>query len=112
MDNMKAMGLRAGTLLNGMQNDNKLKSIESKFDQGNKDKSVEERQKAAADFEALLVGQMFKEMWKNTEGAQEGNMFTSEQESIYRDMLNEELAKEIAEKQSIGIKDIILKNFK
>ncbi|RMG42968.1 MAG: hypothetical protein D6719_04880 [Candidatus Dadabacteria bacterium] len=67
-------------------------------------------EKAAADFEALLLQQMFKAMWSTV--PKDGMLSGSSEEAIYRDMLNEALAKDIAEGQSIGIKDIILKEFK
>jgi Rod binding domain-containing protein len=60
---------------------------------------------AAKDFEALLVGEMLKSMWANV--GSEGLLSGGREEEIYREMLNEALAKSMAESQSIGIADII-----
>jgi Rod binding domain-containing protein len=66
--------------------------------------------KAATDFEALLLQQMLDAMWKNVPS--EGVISGSHDEQTYRQMYNEALAKDIAEHQSIGVKDAILKDFK
>lgn len=64
--------------------------------------------KAAQDFEALLLQQMFKSMW-NTIPASE-SMLGSREEEYYRDFLNEELAREVSSGQGIGIKAVIKKD--
>lgn len=70
--------------------------------------SAEDVYKAATDFEALLLQQMFKTMW---ETVPKGGLITgSREEELYRDMLNEQLAKDIAEKQSIGVRDVIARD--
>lgn len=61
---------------------------------------------AAKDFEAMLLQQMFKSMWHTV--PKSDLLSGSKEEEIYRDMLNEALAKDVAEKQSIGIKDVII----
>ncbi len=63
-------------------------------------------EKAAAQFEALLLQQMMKEMWKSVPSA--GLISGSREEELYRDMLNEQIAKQISETQPLGIKDLIL----
>ena len=66
--------------------------------------------KAATDFEALLLQQMLDAMWKNVPN--DGLVSGSHDEQTYRQMYNDALAKDIAEHQSIGVKDAILKDFK
>lgn len=63
--------------------------------------------KAATDFEALLLHQMMNSMWstvpKDTLFGQ-GN-----EDEIYRDMYTDAVTKDIAEKQGLGIKEVIIK---
>jgi len=66
--------------------------------------------KAATEFEALLLQEMLKSMWKNVPS--EGLISGSREEELYRDMLNEAMAKNISENQSIGIKEVILREMK
>lgn len=62
----------------------------------------EQIDKAAEDFEALLLQQMFTSMWSSVP---EGGLLGGGNEAeFYRDMLNQELAKEVAHSQSIGLK--------
>ncbi|MCB0331943.1 MAG: rod-binding protein [Bdellovibrionales bacterium] len=64
-------------------------------------------EKAAEQFEALLLQEMMKEMWKTVPSA--GLISGSREEELYRDMLNEQIAKQISESQPLGIKDLILR---
>lgn len=61
-----------------------------------------EAEKASEDFEALLLQQMFASMWKTTGifGEKAGR-----EEELFRDMLNEAVAKDVSKSKSIGIKD-------
>ena len=53
------------------------------------------------DFEAIFIQSLFKEMRKTVP---EGGLFTrSTATEMYRDMLDQEVAKEVAERQSIGL---------
>lgn len=62
----------------------------------------EQIDKAAEDFEALLLQQMFTAMWSSVP---ESEMLGGGNEAgFYRDMLNQELSKEVAHSQSIGLK--------
>jgi Rod binding domain-containing protein len=63
---------------------------------------------AAQQFEALLVQQMLQSMWSTV--PKHGLLSGSNEESMYRDMLNEALANSIAEGKGLGIKDVILKD--
>lgn len=58
--------------------------------------------KAAEDFEALLLQQMFKSMWSGTEE-------TSNEESLYRDMLNQAIAADMAKGKGLGLKEMVVK---
>ncbi len=66
---------------------------------------------AARDFEALLVKEMLESMWA-TVPSQGGILGGSKEEEYYRDMLNQGLAKNIADGAGIGIKDVIYKDIK
>ena len=60
---------------------------------------------AATQFEAMLVQQMMNSMW---ETVPDGGMFGGSQEAgIYRDMLTQAFAEQIANGQGIGIKQVI-----
>lgn len=62
-------------------------------------------QKAAEDFEALMLKQMMNAMWSTV--PQGGMLSGSREEEMYRDMLNESVAAEVAKGQGIGIKQVI-----
>ncbi len=65
--------------------------------------------KAATQFEALLLHQMLNEMWKSVP---KDSLFDDggHEQEMYRDMLNEGIANDIAEKQSIGIRDAVIRD--
>ena len=63
---------------------------------------------AAQQFEALLVKQMIDSMWSTV--PKKGLLSGTNEESMYRDMLNEALANSISEGRGIGVKDVILKD--
>ncbi len=65
-----------------------------------------EREKAATDFEALLLQQMVQSMWKAVPS--EGLLSGSNEESMYRDMLSEQFSHELAKSQSLGLKEAVL----
>jgi flagellar protein FlgJ len=67
-------------------------------------------QEAAKQFEALLVKEMLESMWSTVPKG--GMLSGSNEESLYRDMFNEALANSISEGKGIGVKDVILKDFK
>lgn len=64
--------------------------------------------KAATDFEALLLQQMFASMWKSSSitGEEPGR-----EEATFRDMLNEGLASQVAKTKGIGVAQILKKAF-
>jgi Rod binding domain-containing protein len=63
-------------------------------------------EKAAKDFESMLLKQMIGSMQQTV--SKEG-LLKSKDEETYQDMLNEALSDSIASGQGIGIKDIIMK---
>ena len=65
-------------------------------------------EKAAEQFEGLLLKEMFKSMWQNVPST--GMLSGSSEEQMYRDMLNEAVANSVSEGRGIGIKDVILKD--
>lgn len=69
----------------------------------------ERTEKAATDFEALLLKQMFDEMWKTV--PQGSLLGASSEEKQFRDMYTDALAQDIAQKQSIGVKQVLLRDF-
>lgn len=73
------------------------------------DPKAAKMEKAAQDFEALLLQEMLKSMWTATP---HDDVLASNDEETYRDMFHQALAQNIAEHQSIGIKDVILKDLK
>ena len=68
-----------------------------------------EQTKAAEQFEALLLQEMFKSMWATVPKGQ--LLSGSQEEGFYRDMLNEALAESVSRGQGLGIKDVITKEF-
>ena len=75
-----------------------------------KPRDLAEAEKAAKDFEALLVSQMMKSMWSTTPA--DKTLFGSKEEEHYRDMLTQELSKQIANGPGLGIAPIILEELK
>ncbi|MCC6221196.1 MAG: rod-binding protein [Deltaproteobacteria bacterium] len=67
-----------------------------------------EVEKAASDFEALLLHQMFKVMWETVETT---GLFgeNSNEGQIYRDMLNQAIAESASQGKGIGVKDMLRK---
>lgn len=69
-----------------------------------------EVEKAATQFEALLVQEMIKEMWATVPKG--GLLGDSSEENTYQDMYQQALSQSIAENQSIGVKDVIIRDIK
>jgi Rod binding domain-containing protein len=70
---------------------------------GNVD-TPEKIEKAAEDFEGLLLQQMFDAMWSSVPSG--GLLAGGNEGEYYRDLLTQELSKEIAHSQSLGLKKI------
>lgn len=73
-------------------------------------RSEAEIDKAATDFEALLLNTMLQSMWNTV--PQSGMLSGTREESLYRDMLNEQLAESMATHQSLGIKEMIARDMR
>lgn len=71
--------------------------------------ALKQKQQAATDFEAMLLQDMLKSMWQTVPS--EGMLTGSREEQTYRDMLNQALSKNIAEHKSLGIREVIMKEF-
>lgn len=67
-------------------------------------------EEAATQFEAVLVQQMMKSMWQSV--PKSGLLSGSSEEELYQDMLQQEVAQHISKYQSLGIKDMVLKELK
>lgn len=72
--------------------------------------SEAEIEKSAKEFEALLLQQMLKGMWNSV--PQGGLLSGSREEELYRDMLNEQIAKDMASKQGLGIAKVVAREMK
>ena len=71
------------------------------------DKEIEA---AATQFEGMLVQQMLKEMWATV--PKSGLLSGSHEEEVYQEMFQESLSEHISKKQSIGVKDVIIRDIK
>jgi flagellar protein FlgJ len=71
--------------------------------------SPKEIEKAARDFEGMLLKQMLDSMWQSVpkNGFFRGKGGSDNTEQIFHDMLNEAIAKSLSEGQGIGIRDIV-----
>lgn len=89
-----------------------LKPMDTSFLSGTKTlsakKSLNDPAEAATQFEALMLHEMMKSMWKTV--PKEGLLSGSQEEETYRDMLNEAVAQSIASGKGVGIKDVIAKD--
>lgn len=64
--------------------------------------------KASEQFEGMLVKQLLDSMWQTVP---QGQLLSgSNEEGLYRDMLNDAVATSISEGRGIGIKDVILRD--
>lgn len=70
--------------------------------------SLNDPAQAAVQFEALILQEMMKSMWKTVPDG--GVLSGSREEETYRDMLNEAVAQSIASGKGVGIKDVIAKD--
>jgi Rod binding domain-containing protein len=86
---------------------NSLKAKTATFEAAAAD-TPEAIEKAATQFEALLLQQMFNSMWSTVP---KNSLFGgSKEEEYYRDMFNEALAQSVAEGEGIGVKSVIAKD--
>lgn len=107
--NLPAQAERLGTLRRFNPTTDPEKNINNRStlsDATSPEKVRAQREKAATDFEALLLQQMVQSMWKTV--PTEGMLSGSNEEGMYRDMLSEQFAQELAQGQSLGLKDAVL----
>lgn len=104
MDKIRSVDAQAATDIS--QFDRGVKRAESIAKSANMDEKAVT--KAAGGFEALMLHEMLKEMWAtvNTTGLLGED---SNQAGIYRDMLNQAIADNIAEGRGIGVKSFLKK---
>jgi flagellar protein FlgJ len=69
---------------------------------------TQQPEEVARQFEGLLLKQMIDSMWRTV--PKEGLLSGSQEEDMYRDMLNEALAESISQGKGIGVKDVIFKD--
>lgn len=69
---------------------------------------TQQPEEVAKQFEGLLLKQMIDSMWSTV--PKKGVLSGSNEEEMYRDMLNEALATSISEGKGIGVKDVIMKD--
>ncbi len=80
-------------------------------DDNKKDVKVDKKvQKASEDFEALLVSQMINSMWQTV--PKDNLLGGGQEEDYYREMLTDEISKEISKTGQFGIKDIVMEELK
>lgn len=103
--------LLAGLTARSNANAQKLETAKTQLGSATKESADDPKtKKAAKDFEALLLHQMLNSMWSMVPKG--GMLSGSNEEEMYHDMLNEGIANDIAEKQSIGIQDVILRELR
>lgn len=107
MDEIKAGNfelLRAGVLTpSNVTNEKRVPNV-------NGVKDLSKIEDAARQFEGLLVQEMMKTMWQSVP---KGELLSgSSEEGMYRDMLNEAVAKEVSEGQGIGVREILVRDMK
>ncbi|MCB0319224.1 MAG: rod-binding protein [Bdellovibrionales bacterium] len=99
------------TLAQSRKAEQQLSSLKRLTDSTKDTSKVDRRQKienAAEDFEALMLNEMLKSMWKTI--PQDGMFSGGNEEAYYRDMLNQALAESISKQNSIGIKEVIVED--
>lgn len=84
----------------------RAEQLASSVNQPRKDRPQDIEQ-AAADFEALLLHQMFQSMWATV--PQQGLISGGREEQYFRDMFTEGLARDISQGPGIGIKEVIMR---
>ncbi len=87
--------------LKNLQNLSNLKGKAAGPNQPAPDKT----EKAARQFEALLLQKMLQSMWQTVPS--EGMLSGSKEEELYRDMLNEAIATSVSQGKGVGIHDVV-----
>jgi len=66
--------------------------------------------KAAQEFESIFVQQLVKTMRQASEVSGSGGILSGKKTRLYRDMLDEEMAKAVAQQRGLGVADFVLKD--
>lgn len=85
--------------------DNSVKKLEQ-LGKSNSTNKAGGAENAAREFEALLLHRMLQDMWSSIPN-EEGPFGSGKEEGMYRDMLNEAMAKSISEGRGIGLREVI-----
>jgi Rod binding domain-containing protein len=101
VDPARVAGL--GDALLSPTSDGKLNQVKALAQSGDTERS----RQAAMQFEALLLHQMFAQMWKSVPKSE--LLGGGREDEYYRDMLNEALADSVAKGNGIGIRDVVFK---
>jgi Rod binding domain-containing protein len=101
---------KLGILSKSEYSSKKIFESNSELEQFKEEKSSKEIEKAAKDFEGILLKQMFEAMWQSVP---KGGMFgTDLANDFYHDLYHEALATSIAEGRSIGIREVLCRELK
>lgn len=66
--------------------------------------------KAAQEFESIFVQHLVKTMRQASEVHGSGGILSGKKTRLYRDMLDEEMAKAVAQRRGLGVADFVLKD--
>lgn len=76
---------------------------------GSKANSQENLQQVAKQFESLFMNMMVKSMRQANAGFAEGNPLNTQQTKFYQDMYDNQLTVHLAEKQGVGLADVMMR---
>lgn len=76
---------------------------------GSKANSQENLQRVAKQFESLFMNMMVKSMRQANAGFAEGNPLNTQQTRFYQDMYDNQLTVHLAEKQGVGLADVMMR---
>jgi flagellar protein FlgJ len=86
-------------------------NFQAALDNAMENKDKEQLRKACIEFESYFVHMMFKEMRKSVDSSS-GIFPKGQAETIFQDMLDEEVAKAIANGRGIGLADMMFRQMK
>lgn len=76
---------------------------------GSKANSQENLERVAKQFESLFMNMMVKSMRQANEGFAEGNPLNTQQTKFYQDMYDNQLTVHLAEKQGVGLAEVMMR---
>lgn len=96
---------------NGLLKSNEeIKDFKLVFDEALKSKNISKLEKVAEDFEAIFIGMMFKSM-HNSINSDDGIVEKSYARKVFEEMVYDEYAKDLSKRKSLGIADMIIKQY-